>query len=178
MPPNTVWHKCLMVQNFDESIGVIGDFDKENFDECVCLPVKRVMVLLLLYYIPLLPLSLLLTMFHTPQHTHTLYRINILKDQVTIFWYAELFLLMVQLISKLTLASAEHTCVLQFLSWHTRLKRMWNACDKQWAASVQYFVHCMSAIFVCHTPVVKLHASHFLVCCTRVIVELIPWFTG
>ena len=54
-------------------------------------PVRRAMVLLLLYYMPLLPLSLLLIMFHTPQHMRTLYQINILKDQVTIFWYAELF---------------------------------------------------------------------------------------
>ena len=41
---------------------------------------------------------------------------------------------MVQLISKLTLACAEHACVLQFLSCHM--------CHTQRVARMQYFVHC------------------------------------
>ena len=79
---HTVWCKCLTVQNFDEWIGVISDFDKENFDECFCLPVKCAILHLLLYCMPLLPLSPLLATFHTPQHMRTSYQINISKDQV------------------------------------------------------------------------------------------------
>ena len=70
------------------------------------------------------------------------------------------------------------------LSWHSRalntrvffnfcrVARTWNACDTRWATRVQYFVHCTRAIFVRCTRVT------IVVCCTRVIVELLPWFTG
>ena len=70
-----------------------------------------------------------------------------------------------------------------FISWHSRALNtsvffnfcwvtcVWNASDTRRFARVQYFVHCTRVIFVCCTWVT------LLVCCTQVIVELIPWST-
>ena len=51
-----------MVQNLTN--GVISDFDKENFDESFCLPVKHTIILLLLL------LHVLVSIIATPHHTH------------------------------------------------------------------------------------------------------------
>ena len=86
----------------------------------------------------------------------------------------------VQFISKLTPTCTEHACVLQFLSSDMRMKHMWHATGRMRA--IFHVLH-VSDIRVLHTSGETARKSDFvccmrvtfLVCCTWVIVELIPW---
>ena len=65
--------------------GVISDFDKENFDESFCLPVKRAIILYFYYYcmhLLLLSPPLSTCMLYAPWNTCALYQISMLKGQV------------------------------------------------------------------------------------------------
>ena len=90
--------------------------------------------------------------------------------------------LTVQLISKLTLACTEQACVLQFLSSHTCVKHVWHETGR--ACAIFCALHA-SDICVLRDSSETAHESDFmcctrvtlLVCCTWLIVELIPWST-
>ena len=114
---------------------------------------------------------------HTQKHTHVYTRMHTYKWTHTQYGHTA------QLISKLTLAYAEHVCILRFLLCHTHLKRVWHATGH--TRAIFRALH-VSDIRVLHANGETARESHFvccmrvilLVCCTQVIVELIRWFTG